>query len=235
MARSKGPVRASVCRLGIVMRIPRCRQYPLIFRLLYPLSPTTLPGSRLGLPLPARFTSPCSMRRSKAVASLRCPGVRTRPKSLPFPSARRWTLVEKPPWLRPSASSFLGSPFWPPLHADGLAPLCRPRSGHASRSCLLCPPVAGRLQGADPTPLPSSNGRSGQIPWTKGRISRAGPSRVPRYARPKGCRSGCADGLGRDDQYAVSVVAGAQIASPTVGRLSLLCAYPLVCQSPSQV
>src|SRR5262245_9612198 len=61
-------------------------------------------GRCLGRPGPTRFTCPPSINGGNTSASCRWPGVNTRVISLPPPSARRWTLVLKPPRLRPKAS-----------------------------------------------------------------------------------------------------------------------------------
>jgi len=47
----------------------------------------------------------------QAICSLRSPPVSTTVMGLPPPSARRCSLVENPPWLRPSASAL----SWPPM------------------------------------------------------------------------------------------------------------------------
>src|SRR5215213_2032507 len=63
---------------------------------------------------------PCASNCGNTGASWAWPGVSTRVSGLPPPSARRWTLVEKPPWLRPSASC-AGSPPLPQPHAGAPA------------------------------------------------------------------------------------------------------------------
>jgi hypothetical protein len=75
----------------------------------YPLSPTILPGNRLGLPLPARLMEPPSINCSNTVHSCCCPPVSAKHTGLPLPSHRTCILVEKPPRLLPKAS-FSGSP-----------------------------------------------------------------------------------------------------------------------------
>jgi hypothetical protein len=111
MTRLNGPFRHSFVFREIVIRIPGWRAYCRIRRLLYPLSPTTRRGRRLGRPGPRCFTAPVSTNTGKTKASCRCPGVNTRVNSWPSPSVRRCTLVLNPPWLRPKAS-VSGSPFF---------------------------------------------------------------------------------------------------------------------------
>jgi hypothetical protein len=89
-------------------------------------------GRRFGRPRPLRFTAPPAMSCEKTTASCRWPGVSISVSSLPFPSARRCTLVLNPPWLRPHASA-VGALFLPPPHAGGRGQWCYPRSGSASR------------------------------------------------------------------------------------------------------
>jgi hypothetical protein len=60
---------------------------------------------------------------AKPCTSCASPGVSTKPRGLPFPSQRAWSVVVKPPLDRPSAS-VARVPF-----------LCRPRSGALGRSC----------------------------------------------------------------------------------------------------
>ena len=159
MTRSNGPVRRSSSRRGMVIRMPRRRQYRRFFRLLYPLSPTTRLGRCFARPQPTRLTAPCSINGSKTVVSCCCPGVRTRVISLPLPSARTCSLVLNPPRLRPRASSFAESPLLPQQHAGGLAPRCHRRNALPNRSGLRHRPAAGGLPGSDPTPQPYANDR----------------------------------------------------------------------------
>ena len=49
-----------------------------------------------GRPAPLRLPAPLAMRWGKTTASCRWPGVKSRVKSVPAPSARRWTFVPSP-------------------------------------------------------------------------------------------------------------------------------------------
>src|SRR3954471_9021920 len=84
--------------------MPLRRRYCRMLLNEYPLSPTILPGSRLGLPLPARLMLPCSINCSNTVHSCCCPGVSTNVTGLPFPSHLTCILVPNPPRLQPKAS-----------------------------------------------------------------------------------------------------------------------------------
>src|SRR5829696_4325238 len=70
----------------------------------YPLSPTILPGKRLGRPLPARLIEPLSISCSNTVHSCCWPGVSTNVTGLPLPSHLTCILVPNPPRLQPKAS-----------------------------------------------------------------------------------------------------------------------------------
>lgn len=186
MARSKGPVRASFCLRGIVMRIPCRRRYWRIVRLLYALSPATRRGRRFGRPRLHRLTAPLVIKGSKAMASCRWPGVRTSVMSLPPPSARRWTLVLKPPWLRPSASA--SAPlFLPQRPAGGPAPPCHRQSGGPSRAVRRHPPAAGPPQRAGPRGPLGASARSGLPPSARRHSARANRARAPQCAGATRC------------------------------------------------
>src|SRR6185503_15295262 len=59
---------------------------------------------------PERGIAPRSRTCAKAICSWRSPPVKTAVIGRPWPSARRWILVENPPWDRPSASSGASPP-----------------------------------------------------------------------------------------------------------------------------
>src|SRR5215204_4766767 len=126
-----------------------------------------------------------------------CPGVRTTESGLPLPSQARWTLVERPPRLLPSASSNeWPSPFLDlcdsalcvlPQRAGEPARPCRPRSP-PTRPRPPRPIWSGRGQAADPKCHPSCSARSGRSRSARDRSRRASPSTVLRYVASKGCR-----------------------------------------------
>jgi hypothetical protein len=116
----------------MVTRMPRFLSESRNLRLLYPLSPTTRLGRRLGRPRLARFTAPWSNNCSAAVASWRWPGVSTKVIKCPLPATRTWILVLNPPRLRPNASAS-AQLFSPRRRADGHARLSHPQSGFPSQ------------------------------------------------------------------------------------------------------
>src|SRR3954463_6161021 len=86
-----------------------------------PISPTPLMPSGLILSsgsstkitlmsCTSAFTGTRSRTSAKAICSWRSPPVKTAVIGRPWPSARRWILVENPPWDRPSASSGASPP-----------------------------------------------------------------------------------------------------------------------------
>src|SRR3954471_11100505 len=88
----------------------RCRRRRRAVGLLSPLSPARRRGRRRGRPRPERGIAPRSRTSAKAICSWRSPPVKTAVMGRPWPSARRWILVENPPWDRPSASSGVSPP-----------------------------------------------------------------------------------------------------------------------------
>lgn len=221
MARSNGPLRCSFCLRGIVTRIPRRWQYRRILPLLYPLSPTTRWGRCFGRPRPTRLTAPHSISDSKTLASCCCPGVSSRAISLPFPSARRWTFVPKPPWLRPSAS-LCGSPLLPLPHADVPSRQCHRYSELASSLGLERLRLLGYQPEADPRPLPCASGRSGWPPSAKGHSVLANHAKVHLCAESIGFRSRFAGDRPPVGPSLVSGVAAVAAAAPIVH-----CSIPL--------
>src|SRR3990172_4056731 len=225
MARSRGPVRPSVSLRGMVMRTLCWRQWRLILRLLYALSPATRFGRIFGRPRPARLTAPPSMSDSKTVASLRCPGVSTIIMSLPPPSARRCTLVLNPPWLRPKASVF-GSPLLPQPRADGPGRWCRLHSGSPNLYGPQHRPVLAPWQRGGPRCQPYASGRSGWQQSARNHSAPADLAREPLCAGPTESRSGSVGGRRWVVQYSVFGAVGAAEAVPTARLSILLGSYP---------
>jgi hypothetical protein len=184
---SKGPLRHMLHLLAMVKRIPRRRRKPRMGAPQYPLSPAMRRGRIFGRPRPGRLTAPWLIKASKAVASWRCPAVKSSVMGLPWPSARRWTLVLNPPRPRPSASA-AGVVFLPRLHVGGHGQWCHPRSGLPSPvppGHLLQPAVepvsAPRCQ-------PSASDRSDWRLCSTFHTFQAGLSKEPLSAAPRGCR-----------------------------------------------
>ena len=160
MVGSNGPERHSLRLCGIVMRIPRRRSVARNLRLLYPLSPTSRLGRRLGRPPVARWTAPWSSSASATVTSCCWPGVSTKVMMRPLPSTRTWSLVLNPPRLRPKAS-LSGLLFLPLPRAGARAQPCHRQSVLPNR---LVPPgqlPAATRPGYGPITRPVSIGRSG--------------------------------------------------------------------------
>jgi hypothetical protein len=224
MILSKGPVRHSLTRRGIVIRIFRSRQYSRILRLLYPLSPITLCGRILGCPGPLRLTAPPSISVSNIVASCCCPGVSATVISLPLPSARRCTLVLNPPWLRPNAS-LVGSPLLRPLHADEPEQLCHQRSGLPSQSSVVRLPFVESRQASCPRFLPFAIDRTWSLPSAKDHTARASLSTVLQFAESIVLRSVPACGRQRVVRSSVSEAGGSAESSPNARLSNLLCSY----------
>lgn len=139
--------------------MPLRRKYNLIRREAYERSAATRRGLHLGLPLPGRLTSPPAINSSNTGASWRSPGVSTYVMGLPLPSHRTWTLVEKPPLLRPNAS-VTGSPFLPLLRADVHVSRSYLRSGFPTLSRFWHRRLFALQPTAYPRYLVLSNGRS---------------------------------------------------------------------------
>ncbi len=206
------------------MRIPRLRQYCRMRRLLYPLSPTTRSGRCLGRPGPARLTAPPSISDSKTRDSCRCPGVSNTDISRPFPSARRWTLVPNPPWLRPSASASW-SPFLHPLRAGARERWCHQHSGLPSS---LFP--AGRRSPAPmsedgPRRRPCANGRSAWPQSATDRSALAGLATAHLSAESRVSRLRLSDGQPMAALGPASAAATAASAAPTARCSNLLGSY----------
>jgi hypothetical protein len=157
----------------------------------YPLSPTILPGNRLGLPLPLRLMLPCSNSCSNTVTSCCCPGVITNVTGLPLPSHLTCILVPNPPRLQPNASSS-GPEFGPPF-------LHQRRSGEHERWCRLrnvlsiglrqaCLPFAVVPRALCPTHLPYASGTSVKRQSWESRNVRASPPTGHLSLVSTGCR-----------------------------------------------
>lgn len=185
---------------GMVIPMPRLLRYCRILRLLYPLSAAIRPGKRLGLPLPRRLMAPRSISSSNTVASCCSPGVNSNTTGLPLPSHLTCILVEKPPLLRPKASSFgsvgfSGSPFLPRLHAGEHVPRSYRRSEltiglRLWHRCLAVPePVSS------PRYPVWSSGRSEWPPFARGRIFQANLAREHRSCLSRAYHLGLYGGL----------------------------------------
>ena len=142
---------------------------------------------------PGPLDRPRSRSCSNAVASCCWPGVSTRVSGLPPPSARRWTLVEKPPRLRPSAS-VSGSPPLPRPRAGAPGSPSRPRNGPSNRPRRPRRPAVGPRRRPAPRPRPAATAGSGCTPSTRGRTAPAGRARAHPCAASTGSRSGPCDG-----------------------------------------
>ena len=135
----------------------------------------------------------------------------------PLPSARGCSLVEKPPWLRPSASPTPSTVASPP---DGAGPACTGgvlvSAHHRGVPEVQIPvEVAARirlrlqaLQNSVEHPLCAS-GRTGSTPCRQGRSAPAGPPRV----RPCAGSSARRPGLGGEPLQAGPCAASAEAAA----------------------
>ena len=149
----------------------------------YPLSPTILPGSSLGLPLPARLTAPCSINCSNTVASCCWPGVSTNVTGLPLPSHLTCILVPNPPRLQPNASSlgsvgFSGSPFLHLRRSYEHENWCRPRNELSIELRQVCLPSAVAQQGPGPRYPLCASGTAVKRQSCTSRNVQAGPPTV---------------------------------------------------------
>src|SRR3954454_17961992 len=129
----------------------RCRSRRGAVGLLYPLSPATRRGRRRGRPRPERGIAPRSRTSSKAICSWRSPPVKTAVMGRPWPSARRWILVENPPCDRPSASSGASPPDGAgPASAGGVLVGANDRGIHKVQIPVdLAPRVSLSLKGRE--------------------------------------------------------------------------------------
>ncbi len=224
-ARLKGPPRFSSHFLGMVMRILQRRRLWRMAWLLYALSAASRRGRSLGRPGPLFLTAPCAMRASKPRVSCHCPGVSTSAIGRPRPSLLRWTLVENPPRLLPSASRS-GSPLLHRPHAGAHALWCCRRSGSPSRSPPHSRPARAERPRSAPTPQRGSSGRSGLPRCARTRSARASLSREHPCGAPTGCRSGCGGDPAMGARSWASAAAASDRVAPTVRPSSLLCSYP---------
>lgn len=170
---------------AIVNRIPRRRRKWRMGPPQYPLSPTMRFGRIFGRPRPGRLTAPLVINSSKAVASWRWPGVSTRAIGLPWPSARTWTFVLKPPRLRPSASAS-GVVFLPQRHVGGHGQSNRRQSGLPSPVRPEHRPQPATAPKHAPRCRPFANDRSDSTPWSIYHTVRAGLAREHLSAVSKG-------------------------------------------------
>src|SRR5215218_3160209 len=132
-------------------RMRRCRRRRRAVGLLEPLSPATRRGRRRGRPRPERGIAPRSRTSAKAICSWRSPPVKTAVIGRPWPSARRWILVENPPWDRPSASSGASPPDGAgPASAGGVLVGANDRGIHKVQIPVdLTPRVSLSLKGGE--------------------------------------------------------------------------------------
>jgi hypothetical protein len=189
---SNRPRCRSLLLRGIVMPTPRLRKKVRILRLLYPLSATIRPGSRLGLPRPLRLIAPCSSNCSNTVASCCSPGVSTNVIGLPLPSQRTCILVDNPPLLLPNACSegsggFVGSPFLPQQRAGEHARWSYLRTGLS----ILSPHHHEHLSEAQPVSCPRcrlyASDRSERLHSARGHSVQASLARKHRSYLSTGC------------------------------------------------
>ena len=151
-----------------------------------------------GRPGPIRGTRIASSTASSWVLSWLWPPVRTNESGLPFPSHERCSLVEKPPLLRPSASSGgFRSPFLRPLGSSGAglpprAGALGPRWSPRSPPIRPRPPHPSGFAPSKATPPRSrrvANARSARSRFAKGRNARGSLAREHRSSTSRGCRS----------------------------------------------
>jgi len=148
--------------------MPRRRKYNLIRREAYERSAATRRGLLLGLPLPARLTSPPAINCSNSGASWHSPGVSTYVIGLPLPSHRTCTLVLNPPLLLPKAS-ITGSPFLPRLRADEHVSRSYLRSGFPTLSRLWYQRLSATQPTACPICLVDANDRNEKKRFSRSR------------------------------------------------------------------
>jgi hypothetical protein len=129
------------------------------------------------------LTAPLSSSAGRAACSCRGPAVSTTVIGMPPRSAHRWSLVEKPPRLRPRAAP--PPPLAAPRRRAGApGPRCRQRSARTNptRRRRRHRPAAG--PGGGSRPRPAASGGSGSARFSTGRSARAGCARDAR-AQPE--------------------------------------------------
>jgi hypothetical protein len=171
--------------LAIVNRIPRRRRKLRSGPPQYPLSPTIRYGRSFGRPQPRRLTAPLLINASNAVASWRWPGVSTRVRSLPRPSARTCTFVLKPPRL-PLSASASGVVFLPQRRADGRAQSSHRRSGLPSPTRPGHHPQPAIAPRCAPRYHSSASARNDSPPYSTYHTVRASLAREHLSARSRG-------------------------------------------------
>lgn len=139
--------------------------------------------------------------------------------NLPLPSARRWTLVLKPPRLRPNAS-VAGSPLLYLPHAGVHGQRCRLHSVSPSPTRPPHPSLAARRQRWRPRCPPCASVENGCTPLTRNHTAPADPATVLQCAAPTRCRSRSAGGPLPVARSVLSAAATAAPAAPTA-RLSV--------------
>jgi hypothetical protein len=139
--------------------------------------------------------------------------------NLPLPSARMWTLVLNPPWLRPNAS-VAGSPFLHRLHAGVHAQWCRLHNGFPSPVRRLHPLFAGPQRRGCPRFRPCANAETGCTPSAMAHTAQANRAMAHLCAVPIESRSRCADDRPPVAQSVPSAVATTASAAPTARLLA---------------
>lgn len=139
--------------------------------------------------------------------------------NLPLPSARKWTLVLNPPWLRPNAS-VAGSPFLHQRHAGAHAQPCHRHNERPSPVHRRRPPPAAPQQTRCPRCPLAANAGSGCTPLTTNHTAPAGLATVLPSPAPTKCRSICAGDLLPVALSVPSAPAAAASASPTARLLA---------------
>jgi hypothetical protein len=202
----------------MVTRMPRLLRNWRNLRLLYPLSPASRFGRRLGRPCLMRLTPPSSNNRSTTVASCCWPGVRTKVIKCPLPATRIWIFVLNPPRLRPSASAS-AQLFSPLPHVGGLARLSHPRSGSPSRFSQphLLPAATQTISG--PKCLPCASAENDCTRSAIFHIAPANLARVHRSWQSISSHLASSDDHSPDVPFVLSAVATPAVCVPTAHRL----------------
>lgn len=171
------------------MPMPRLAKYPRIRLFEYALSAATRCGKRLGLPLPAFLIAPPSISFSNIVDSCASPGVSSKTTGLPLPSHLTCILVEKPPWLRPSASSLgsigsscFGSPFLPQQRAGEHVLWSYLRSGFPTQPVLWCRHLSAPQPVFAPRYQLCASGRTERTPFCMSRSVQVSLPKEPLFS-----------------------------------------------------
>jgi hypothetical protein len=153
---------------------------------------------------------------------------------LPWPSALRWMLVLKPPWLRPKAS-VSGSLCLPQRHADGLGCWCD-RPGEASHRMGPRPrPAAAGSPRDEGRRRRAASGRSGSRRCATDHTVRANRARERQYGGSRGSHCGSCGGHGPVAQSSVVGVGAVIAAAPIACWSNLRGAYSIVYRGKSNL